>query len=48
MYVKKEIPILCKHYSFDENTPEEFLDETDIDSYFYHNIFATVPSPSIE
>ena len=26
-------------YSFYEETPEEILDETDVDSYFYHNIF---------
>ena len=28
-----------KLYSFYEEIPEEFLDETDVDSYFYHNIF---------
>ena len=39
MSVKKQIPSLCKLYSFYEETPEEFLDETDADSYFYHNIF---------
>ena len=39
MSVKKQIPSLCKLYSFYEEIPEEFWDETDVDSYFYHNIF---------
>ena len=39
MSVKKQIPSLCKLSSFYEELPEEFLDETDVDSYFYHNIF---------
>ena len=39
MSVKKQIASLCKPYSFYEEIPEEFLDETDVDSYFYHNIF---------
>ena len=39
MSVKKQIPSLCKLHSFYEELPEEFLDETDVDSYFYHNIF---------
>ena len=39
MSVKKQIPSLCKLYSFYEEKPEEFLDETDVNSYFYHNIF---------
>ena len=39
MSVRKQIPSLCKPYSFYEEIPEEFLDETDVDSYFYHNIF---------
>ena len=39
MSVKKQIPSLCKLHSFYEEIPEEFLDETDVDSYFYHNIF---------
>ena len=38
MSVIKQIPSLCKLYSFYEEIPEEFLDETDVDSYFYHNI----------
>ena len=39
MSVKKQIASLCKLYSFYEEIPEVFLDETDVDSYFYHNIF---------
>ena len=37
--IKKQIPSLCKLYSFYEEIPEVFLDETDVDSFFYHNIF---------
>ena len=39
MSVKKQIPSLCKLHSFYEEIPEEFLVKTDVDSYFYHNIF---------
>ena len=39
MSVKKHLRSLCKFYSFYEEIPEEFFDETDVDSYFYHNIF---------
>ena len=39
MSVKKQIPRLCKLYSFYEEILEEFLDKTDVNSYFYHNIF---------
>ena len=39
MSVKNEFPSLCKLFSFYEEIPEVFLDETDVDSYFYHNIF---------
>ena len=39
MSVKKQFPNLCNLFSFYEEVPEEFLDETDVDSYFYHNIF---------
>ena len=39
MSVKKQIPSVCKLYSFYKEIPQEFLDETDVDSYFYHNIF---------
>ena len=44
MSVKKQIPSLCKLYSFHEEIPEEFLDETDVDSYFYDNTFDISPS----
>ena len=36
--VKTQIPSLRKLYSIYEEIPEEFLNETDVDSYFYHNI----------
>ena len=39
MSVKKQISSLCKLYSFYEEIPEEFLDETDVNSFFHHNIF---------
>ena len=39
MSVKKQIPSLCKLYSFYEEIPEEFSDENDVETYFYHNIF---------
>ena len=39
MSVKKHVSCLCKPYSFHEERPEELLDETDVDSYFYLNIF---------
>ena len=38
MSVKKQIPSLSELYSVYEEIPEEFLDETDVDSCFYHNI----------
>ena len=38
MSTKKQTSSLCKLYSVYEEIPEEFLDETDVDSYFYHNI----------
>ena len=37
MSTKKQIASLYKLYSVYEEIPEEFLDETDVDSYFYHN-----------
>ena len=37
MSTKKQISSFCKLYSIYEETPEELLDETDVDSYFYHN-----------
>ena len=38
MSTKKQLSSLCKLYSVYEEIPEEFLDETDVDSYFFHNI----------
>ena len=38
MSIKKQIPSLSKLYAIYEEVPETFLDETDVDSYFYHNI----------
>ena len=37
MSTKKQISSLCKLYSIYEEIPE-FLDETEVDSYFHHNI----------
>ena len=39
MSVKKQIPSFCKLYPFNEGISADFLDETDVDSYFYLNIF---------
>ena len=39
MSVKKQIRSLCKLYSYYEEISEEFLDETDVDSCFYYNVF---------
>ena len=39
MSVKKQVPSLCKLYSFYEEIPEEFLNETDVDSCFYQNVY---------
>ena len=38
MSTKKQISNLCKLYSVYEEILEEILDETDVDSYFFHNI----------
>ena len=38
MSSKKQISILCKVYSVYKDISEDLLDETDVDSYFYHNI----------
>ena len=38
MPVKKQISSLSKLYTIYGEVPESFLDETDVDSYFYHNI----------
>ena len=39
MSANKQISSLCKLYSIYEEKPEDFLDETDVYSYFYHNFF---------
>ena len=48
MSTKKQISSLCKLYSVYEEIPEEFLDETGVDCYFFHNFFLhfTVPQPN--
>ena len=38
MSTKKQISSLCKPFSVYKEIPEEFLDEGDVDSYFYRNI----------
>ena len=38
MSTKKQISSLRKLFSVYEEIPEERSDETDVDSYFYHNI----------
>ena len=38
MSVKKQILSLSKLCTIYEEVTESFLDETDVDSYFYHNI----------
>ena len=38
MSTKKQISSLCKLYSVYEEISEEFLDETDVDACFFHNI----------
>ena len=43
MYVKKQISSLIKLYNIYEEVPESFLDETDVDNYFYHNILDIAP-----
>ena len=37
--IKKWTLSLCKFDSFFEEIPEEFSDETDVDSFFYHHLF---------
>ena len=44
MSVKNRTLSFCKLFSFYEEISEEFLDETDVDFYFYHNIFDTSQS----
>ena len=38
MSTKKQISSFCQPYSVNEDIPENILDETDVDSYFYYNI----------
>ena len=38
MCARKHIPSLSKLYTFYGEVPESFLDESDVDSYFYDNI----------
>ena len=38
MSTKKRMSSLCKLCSVYEEIPEEFLDKTDVDSYFFHSI----------
>ena len=44
MSTKKQISSLCKLYSVYEEIPDEFLEETDVDSYLYHNILDILKS----
>ena len=44
MSTKKQFSSLCKLYSVYEEMPEDFLDKTDVDSYFYHNILDILQS----
>ena len=50
MSVKKLIPSLCKLYTFHEEIPEEFLDETDAVTSIvvFTTTFLKFPSHSIE
>ena len=47
MSTKKQISSLCKLYSINEEIPEEFVEETDVDSYFFSQHFGhfTVSQP---
>ena len=38
MSIKKQFPNLGKLHTIYKQVPENFLDETDVDSYFYHKI----------
>ena len=38
MSTKRQISNLCKFYSVYEEIPGKLLDETDVDTYFYHSI----------
>ena len=39
MSIRKQIPSLRKLFTTYQEVPENFLDETDIDKNFHHNIF---------
>ena len=39
MSVRKQYPSLCQLYFFHEDLPEDFLDSTDMVSWFYHDVF---------
>ena len=39
MSIKKQIPSIGKLYAIYEEVPESVLDETDVDSFFYQNIW---------
>ena len=41
--MKKQILDLSKAYATYEEVPENFLDETDVERYFYHNILDNAP-----
>ena len=49
MSIKKQIPSLSKLFTIYEEVPESFLDETDVDGYFYHNILdiALIDNPMV-
>ena len=47
MSAKKQVPSLCKLFLFYEEIPEEFLDETDVESFF-STAFLIFSSASIE
>ena len=38
MSIRKQISSLCKLNSVYEEIPDDLLDDTDVDGYFYHNI----------
>ena len=38
MSIQKQVPSLSKLYTINEEVSESFLDETDVDSYYYRNV----------
>ena len=44
MSVKRQLPSLSLLYTIYEDVPEHFLDQADVDSYFYHNILDVTKS----